>query len=297
MTRAFPFLRPPGDVVDAGPWSRTAADGTEELPGELPDWDYDTTLSISRPVRVDGLRARRSSGLPDDAEIDLTIRWSASSSALRGRAWRAAVPPRDDVELGVEFELGGEELGGVLELATVLTLRRARDGALPAAPKRPGSVLWSDRHQVLLQGDAVLFPVALADFHDLPYPTKAAWYLEVGDDLGAAALGSVLLLANERREVVVNALTTAGAPTEADRRVLSTLRTDVVRALVERALANEDFTDDVDHPTGSLGALLAAVLRTTFPAFEVEALRRERLLEPALFTARLQDATDLLAAP
>ena len=70
-----------------------------------------------------------------------------------------------------------------------------------------------------------------------------------------------------------------------------------MRALIERALANEDLTDDTDHPTGSLGALLAVVLRRTLPGVGVEALRRERLLEPVLFTARLQDATDLLAAP
>jgi hypothetical protein len=290
-------MRPPGDVVIAGPWSRVAAEGTEELPRELPDWDYDTVLSIRRPVQIDGLRARRLSGLAHDAEIDLTIRWSSSSSALRGRAWRAAVPSRDGVELNVEFDLQGDELGGFLALDTVLTLRRSIPGASPAAARRPGSVLWSDRFSILLQGDAVLFPLAIVDFHDLPYPTKAGWYLEVGDDLEAAALGSILLLANERREVVINALLAAGSPSDADRRVLSTLRTDVQRALIERALTHEDFADDVDYPTGSLGALLAAVVRTTFPAFSLEALRRERLSEPALFTSRIQDATDLLGAP
>jgi hypothetical protein len=297
MSRAFPFMRPPGDVVVAGPWSRAAADGTEELPRELPDWDYDTVLSIRRPVQIDGLRARRLSGLADDAEIDLTVRWAASSSALRGRAWRAAVPSRDGVELNVEFDLDGDELGGVLELATILTLRRSTPAASPAAARRPGSVLWSDRYSIMLQGDAVLFPLAIADFHELPYPTKAGWYLEVGEDLEAAALGSVLLLANERKEVVVAALVAAGAPTDADRRVLSTLRTDVLRALVERALTHEDFTEEVEYPTGSLGALLTAVLRTTFPALSLEALRRERSSEPALFTSRVQDATDLLAMP
>ncbi|MGW0042533.1 hypothetical protein [Rhodococcus sp. NPDC003348] len=201
------------------------------------------------------------------------------------------------MELNVEFELDGDELGGVLELATVLTLRRPTVGGSVAAARRPGSVLWQDRFSVLLQGDAVLFPLAIADFHDLPYPTKASWYLEIGEDLEAAALGSVLLLANERREVVVNSLAAAGSPSDSDLRVLSTLRTDVQRALIERALTHEDFDEDVDYPAGSLGALLAAVLRMTFPAFSVEALRRERLSEPALFTSRMQDATDMLAAP
>ncbi|QBJ97893.1 hypothetical protein ERC79_19545 [Rhodococcus sp. ABRD24] len=297
MSRAFPFIRPPADVVIAGPWSYAVADGTEELPRELPDWDYDSVLSIRRPVQIDGLRARRLSGLAEDAEVDFTVRWASRSSALRGRAWRAEVPARDGIEIDIEFDLDGDELGGVLDLDTVLTLRRSTEGASPAAACRPGSVLWNEKFSIVLQGDAVLFPLAIADFHYLPYPTKASWYLEIGEDLDAAALGSILLLANERREVVVNALAAAGAPSVADRRVLSALRTDVQRALIERALTHEDFADDVDYPTGSLGAVLTAVLRMTFPAFSLEALRRERLSEPALFTSRVQDATDLLAAP
>lgn len=295
MSRAFPYIRPPADVVVAGPWSRATGSGSGELPNELPDWDYDTVLSLRRPVRVDGLRARLLSGLTEDAEIDLCVRWSSSSSMLRGRAWRTPVPARDGVELTIEFDLEPDELGGNLELATVLTLRRSAPSTSRAVAHRPGSILWSDAYSVLLQGDAALFPLAIADFDHLPYPTNAGWYLEVGDDLEAAAIGSILLLVNERRKVVVDAVAAAGSPTDADRRVLSALRTDVQRTLIERALTSEDFRDDVDYPTGSLGALLRAVLRTTFPDLSLEALRRERLLEPALFNSRIQHATGFMA--
>lgn len=297
MSRAFPFLRPPRDVVAASPWSQANTDGTTELPAALSDWDYDTVLVLRRQVTVDGLRVRRLCGLPDDSAIDLTVRWFATSSALRGRAWQTAVPAQDGVEFAVDFELGGDELGGNLELVTVLTLRHAAPGASTAAPQRPGSQLWTDRFSVLLQGDAALFPLAVADFHDLPYPSNSAWYVELGEDLEAAALGSVLLLANERNEAVITALKSAAAPSEADRRVLSVIRAEVLRALVERALTDEDFSDQGDYPTGSLGALLAAVVRTTFPGSTVDALRRERQSVPALFTCRIQDATKLLGAP
>ena len=158
----------------------------------------------------------------------------------------------------------------------------------------PGSVLWSDRQRVLLEGDNALFPIATADFHDLPYPTGAGWYLHVDEDLEGAALGSILLLVNERHEVVLRAVEAAGSPTEADRRVLSTLRTDVLRSLVERALTDEDLTEETDYPVGSLGALLTTVVRNAFPAFSLEALRRERQTSPALFSSRLQETSRLL---
>jgi hypothetical protein len=298
MNRAFPFLRPPGDVVTTGPWSRPTPDGVEPLPVALRGWDYDTTLTLHRAVTVDGSRARTHAGLGEGSTLDLSVQWHATGSALRGRAWRCSVPPTDAFAATVDLELPGTDLGGSLELTTSLTLRAPAPGASAAAPRRPGSVLWSDRHRVLLQGDDTLFPIAPADFHDLPYPTGAGWYLHIDEDLDAAALGSILLLVNQRHDVVMRALRSAATPTEADRRVLSTLRTDVLRVLVERALTDEDFTDETDYPTGSLGAFLSHVLRNAFPPmFTLEALRRERHTSPALFSSRIQETTDLLAGP
>lgn len=297
MTRAFPFLRPPMDVVTTGPWSRLTPDGGAPLPDALLDWDYDTTLSLFRPMTVDGARIRHLSGLPAEAALDLSVQWFATSSALRGRAWRSALPAVDAHEAAATFELLGGDLGGSLELVTSITLRSSAPGASAAAATRPGSVLWSDRHRVLLQGDNTLFPIAPADFHDLPYPTGAGWYLHIDEDLEAAALGSLLLLVNERHDVVMHALDTAASPTEADRRVLSTLRSDVLRVLVEHALCHEDLSDDVEYPVGSLGGLLINVVRNAFPAFSLEALRRERQTAPALFSSRIQATSNLLVAP
>ncbi|MGY1813289.1 hypothetical protein [Blastococcus sp. SYSU D00820] len=297
MTRVFPFLRPPGDVVVVGPWSRLTPDGGEPLPDTLTDWDYSTTLVLHRPLTVDGLRLRRLSGLPEDAAVDLSVQWLATSSALRGRAWRSGLPTDDGAGVTIDFELPSDDLGGTLELVTSVTLRRSAPGASRAAATRPGSVLWSDRQRVLLEGENTLFPIATADFHDLPYPTGAGWYLHIEEDLEAAALGSILLVVNERHAVVMGAVEAASSPTEADMRVLSTLRTDLLRVLIERALTSEDLTEESDYPVGSLGALLLTVVRNAFPAFSMEALRRERQTAPALFSSRIQETSQLLVAP
>src|SRR3712207_810305 len=58
VTRAFPYRRPPHDVVRAEIWAMDLADGSIPLPDVLPDWDYSTHLSLSRSVVVDGVRAR-----------------------------------------------------------------------------------------------------------------------------------------------------------------------------------------------------------------------------------------------
>ncbi|MCO1655305.1 hypothetical protein [Pseudonocardia humida] len=298
MSRAYPFRRPPDDVVTAGPWLRVDAGDTGELPSDLPDWDYETVLPLRRPISIDGLRARRECGLRDDAQLVLSVIWASSSSSLRGRAWQFPVPPADAAEYRIAFDLPGGELGGRLDLETVLTLRSPGTASgSAAAPSRPGSVLWRDTRSVMLQVDAVLFPLAVVDFEHLPYPTGAAWHLELGHDLEAQALGSVLLLVNQRREIVTDALAAAADPADADRRVLSAVRTDVIRSLIERAVVDDEFDDEFEYPTGSVGALFASVLKTTFPDRPLEAVRRERDHDPALLSTRVQSATDLLAGP
>lgn len=295
MSRAYPYRCPPVDVVTTGPWLRVMADSIDELPPDLPEWDYGTVLHLRRPMKVDGLRARSECGLPPDSQLMLTVVWSAANSSLRGRAWQAPVADAAEVELEIDFELPGDELGGRLDLETCLTLRSPGSQGSLTAPTRPGSVLWRDVRSVMLQGDAVLFPLSIVDFEHLPYPTGAAWHLELSHDLESQALGSILLLANKRRETVTAALKAASDPSDADRRVLSTIRSDVIRSLVERALVDDEFDPEADYPTGSVGALLASVLRATFPDRSLEALRRDRDHEPVLFTTRIQHATNLLA--
>src|SRR3954447_16419992 len=109
MSRAFPFLRPPDDVVTPGPWSRLTPDGAEPLPANLQDWDYSTTLSLYRPLSVDGLRLRRLSGLTAEADVDLSVQWFATSSALRGRAWQMPLPAEDSIDLSIDFLLPGDD--------------------------------------------------------------------------------------------------------------------------------------------------------------------------------------------
>jgi hypothetical protein len=295
VSRAYPYRRPPGDVVASGPWLRVNGDSLDELPLDLPDWDYGTVLHLRRPMRVDGLRAREACGLSPDSAVTLTVVWAAANSALRGQAWQGLVPAVDGAELEIDFELAGDELGGRLDLETGLILRAAGPGTSASAPSRPGSVLWREVHSVMLQGDAVLFPLAIVDFEQVRYPSGAAWHLELSEDLDSQALGSILLLANKRRPIVTSALQNAGDPTDADRLVLSAVQSEVIRSLVERAVVDEDFDPEAGYATGTVGALLASVLRATFPDRDLVALRRERAHEPILFTTRLQNATGLLA--
>jgi hypothetical protein len=294
VSLAFPYLRPPEDILRCSPWALEVANGTIELSEDLPTWDYNSILALRRSISIDGDRARNTSGLTADAELQLVVRWSASASWLRGLAWSQAVPPRDD-ELQIAFDLPGIDLGGTLELSLMLTL--VSPGSKPSrlAPTKPGSVLWADRTEVRLRGDGSRFPLAIVDFGDLLYPEGASWHLEIGADLEEPALGSILLLVNERRDIVLSALRAAADPGEADQAVLSILSTDLVRGLLERAITDEMFQASTDYPLGSVGAVLKSLLRRRFPETDLESLRREYNQDPALLASRIQAAAGLLA--
>jgi hypothetical protein len=292
MSVVHPYRRPSDDVVRANPW--TLAGELTELADDLPDWDYDTVLPLRRTLVVDGARARRECGLEDDAELAVSVRWTASGSLLRGRAWHAPVPPTDGVELSVEFDLPGTDLGGTLGLDFSLILIRPGGTTSKIAPRRPGSVLWADRRDVRLRGDATQFPIVVTDFGSSAYPADAPWILDIGGGLEDAALGSLLLLVNEKRKNVVDVVTgRAGHDSTRSAAVLSMLRADTLRGLVERAVVEEDFDISMEYPTGSTGAVLQAVLRQHFDD-DLETLRREHTQDPAYFAARIQAAAGLL---
>jgi hypothetical protein len=298
VSHAFPYRRPPRDVVRPGPWIRDTPDGSTELGTGLNDWDYNTVLSLRRRVNVDGSRARAGCGLPHDARLALTVRWTASNSMLRGRAWQHYVTGGDDQQLDIAFDLPGTELGGLLDLELMLTVLDSGAGSPSAsAPRRPGSIVWSQRTAIDLAGDQVRFPIAVGDFAELLYPSETAWHLDIGTDLHAAALGTVLLVVNQGRPAVVEALTSVSTPSPEQSVIMSFLWADVLRGLVERAVTDEDFDPEYDYPTGSLGAVLIAVLAKRLPDMDIASLRREHMNDPAMFASRIQSAARLLAVP
>ena len=296
-TRAWPYRRLVGDLVQASAW--VIDPGTEaerEIPGSLPDWDYQTDLKLRRRVSIDPLACRDSIGLASEAPLAISVRWNAVPSLLRGSA--AWVPLTDDTqEYVIDVDITGERLGGVVRLETLVVL--AADGEpRPAVAHLIGSNLWHDSIEIRLQGDAPLFPIALIPFSQSSLPARAAWFLELGADLNATALGAIQLLVNEEHPRIVAAVGRAGSPNDVDRTVLSALRSDVVRTMLERALGDEAFEMTQPFEKDTLGAVLQGLMRTYMSSYlddDIAEIRRIRANDPPLFATIVQAATELMA--
>ncbi|MBO2461451.1 hypothetical protein J4709_28100 [Actinomadura sp. LCR2-06] len=135
--------------------------------------------------------------------------------------------------------------------------------------------------------------MAVIDFGKTSFPDRAAWHLQIGDNLEAATMGSLLLLINERNEVAATAFKNAGNPRPIDKVVLSAIYGDAARIMIENALRHHELGDDVSFGEDTLGSTLTRLCSTLFPGDSINELRLRRDQSPSLFASELQAAVKI----
>ncbi|MGW4354065.1 hypothetical protein ACWELJ_18460 [Nocardia sp. NPDC004582] len=293
QVRALPYRIPDACAIDAHQWRLDLDGGEIPMPEAYPHWDYQTVLTLRRQVEIDLGRVISESKLAPGTPLALAVVWTATGSSLRGTG--ARIPLTADGPVEVVVVLPGADLGGTLQLDTILVLSERRIGSdRPVAARRAGSVLWSDRHSIRLQGDAPQFPMAIIDFENTTYPDDAGWYLEIGSNLEAATMGSLLLLVNERKRVIASALENAAKPRAQDQVALSMVYIDVARTMIEHALAQPDFEDSMTYPDDSLGATFQALFARLFPSTTISEIRTLAARSPSRLASDVQAAINNL---
>ncbi|WP_228372737.1 hypothetical protein [Demequina maris] len=285
------------DVIQAGDWLLVEDGEAIDLPTALAAWDYQSNLRVRRIVELEPLRIRNEVGLPAHAPIVLSVIWSATGSNLSGPAVSLRLGHEVRERHVIEFSLRAADLGGTLSLRTLVALGARVTNAPETAPWRAGSILWMDTIDLRLQGDAAQFPMAVIDFAHTALPETAGWHLQITGGMETAAMGALLLLINSSHEQVVGAFEAASRPRPAQRAVLSAVRSDVARTLVEHALVRDDFDPAEPYPDGSLGATCADLFNKLFDGRSVTDVRLGREHSPGMFATELQAYTQLFQEP
>lgn len=291
---ALPYHTPAADRVIASSWNLVIRSvDVGDLPAEVPEWDYNTDLKISRTVKIDFDAIYSDSRIPPSAELAATVVWESSGSRQRRRAYRCKI--EDQNELNVECVLAGSEVGGTVTITTFICLGTAIESAAqPFTAHLGGSILWSDSTEVRLEDDAPQFPVTIVDFALTNLPEKSAWYLQISNNLDSAALGSLLLCINLANPTVSSAFEHAAAPALEGVNIVQAVHADVARQMVEHALVDEEFNHDIEYPDESLGRMLQSLIQRYFPDQDVDEIRARRNALPTLFSAEVQDAVGIL---
>jgi hypothetical protein len=266
-----------------------------ESPDSAPDWDYFTPLHIERDIEVDLRGLKADCGLDDQAIIAGVVTWHSSWTNLRGCTPPA--PIRDGLNT-LALELPGEVLGGRLTIESRLILGAAVHSGLSLAPHRAASTLWAESHRVTLEGTGGRFPVLPLSFaaSGIAGGRAGLWALILETtDLSAAGVGSLRLLLNTDHPALRSLLSERDS---ADVRWLQEfLRFDTTRQLLEFALANDELATDADYDEGTLGELLASVVKRLFPHRDLEDLRGDWRIAPGELQAELQARLRFLDQP
>ncbi len=275
-------------------WHEVRGGRTELLGDSIKDWDHLTVLSLRAELEVDTTAVRRSAHLGPKSELMVTVSAGSNSTRLRGPVWIGAVNSSARSRLQIEFDVGGSELGGRLDLVTQLVVSRP-DPADGLGASQVGAIIWKHRHSVVLEGDAAQFPAETADLSQPPYNLgRAAWLLEtVSDDLDVAAAAAVRLVVNDAHPVMRRVLD--GDASAECVLALEAIRWDVARQLIDAALTTPEFIErDEAFEEDSFGWLLASVLATHFPGESARSVRAMRDTERARYEAALQHAARIL---
>jgi hypothetical protein len=291
MGEARPYLEPTPDAIKAGAWYLVTDDGEEALPEWIKSWDMSRTLRLRRHLEVDVDRVLADTRL-GRARLAFSVVYA---SDLEDEACRFTLEESGGaVPVELELNLTGPTLGRSVNLQTSLILVDAGNKNSGPVAWRRGSVLWQDPKKIRLHGDSSQFPIMEVDFTASGLDPGAPWFVQIHQDLDLPAMGSVVLLLNERFPLV----TEAAKELEGERRefavVRSALYADVGRVLVEAALSHEDL--DEEWPEDSLGAVLAALVASRFSE-SADELRGIRAEDPAAWAALLQARLNLLREP
>ena len=287
----FPsYLRPDADAIDRARW--TVRVGGREVGGSAVEgWDYSTPVQVRFTCRVDLAALLGSASLGDDALIRLVLRWRSTGTGIRGVSEGTIV---DNAHPVAALALDGTELGGDLLIDAALILDSAGKTPGTLAPHRPGSLLWSRRRKLELEGDRERFPVELVSFRQagLRGP-KGTWSLKWDSrDLEHAVGSAVRLQMNLDHPRSRAAAKAPDDPRNAE--FIGVLRWDITRQLITAALDDEEHFHTLDDwPGRSLGAALAARIRTVFPGRSLDECRVLRLTHSQDFETTLHTATGL----
>jgi hypothetical protein len=251
----------------------------------IPDWHYLTDLSVEWSLEVDLQGLAQDCSLSPLAQIGALIAWRSGRTNLVGCGRLITLADGQNI---LDALLPGRELGGTVTLEVRMVLLETDFLAGEFAPRRPGSLLWQQDQKIILEGVGGRFPTLATDFSTVGLPAGDAglWYLEITDsDLGTSASQALRLYLNKAHTCIRDLLDNPAAAVSVA--TVRFLRYDTVRQLLEVALSHEEFDDRAQYGQGTLGDVLAALLRLYLPGRNLSQLRTEYSLSHADIDAEL----------
>ncbi len=282
---AYPYLRPDGDAVVAGPWLATL-DGEPCVIDnhQIEHFDYSASLRMERNVSLDFARAAEEIGIAPDSLQLLCIVTQGTGNQRIPRGQQVVARQVMDAEhpsASLEFVVHGHDVSRSLNLATELVLLSAGSTTGRLSPKHRGARLWKDSTRISVDPAGMRFPMETVSFAEAfsEGHRDAQWFLDWSPQhLDQEFTSSVRLYLNEDRPEFVEAVQ------DEEEIVLRMLICSVAGQMIRSAITLEHFPLDPAVSTpGSTGSVIEAWMNQAFPGQSVGSVRTLAQNDPARF--------------
>lgn len=270
------FRTPKNSRILLENWMLMSDEKITMLPESLTHWDPSTSVSLQRKITIDAIGIFQDCALSEQDKLQLSIVWHCPLTSLRGCLARHAILCEKNWTRTVECTLPSNLLADRIHIDTQITL-----ASIPSSksnylgPKLPGSILWTDRCTLVLEGKGARFPVEAISFAERTWlAPEAAWHLEWdgGQDLEKPLLSGLRLFLNVDHPAIHDAIVKPQS-TES-KLIFSAIHFDVGRTLIMGSLKNEEFVQEVrKFEEGTIGLATQRLIRMLFPEISLTALK------------------------
>lgn len=289
-TIAFPYRIVNDETVALEDWKYWDDEGLPKSASNgIPGWDYDAPIVLTTSVSLNPMELVELSGMSGlGAEVSLMVSVSTGPSKHRWIEYRTDIPMEDSWEQGIRMELNSASMAEQLILQTDIILANDLSSTESFVARHAGSRLFSNRTVIQLEGSLDRFPMDMLTFGTslrfLGAPS-ALWYLDWDPSRpDSQFLGTVLLYINSDHEDIARLVQAA------DPAILSTLKCDVIRAMCQALLRNEEFVSQyAEYESGTVGGQVRDWLVFAFDDQGPKTLKSQLNSDPSRFEARLQD--------
>lgn len=266
-----PFFVPQTDVAIHSGWVQ--GDPPSPMPRLIEAWDYQAELGLRGSLAVDASALRDQSQLGLATRLQVLVIARSSTTKIERCVLSLDLPDLDHYELPLDLQLRGDWLGGRLTVETAIV-------ALDPVPLSAGSatesgaILWSVKHDTILEGYGGLFPTDTEDFRRTrPQFRNAPWALSVDqNDFDSLFAAAVRLTLNSGLPSIERML--AHPSREESSRLSSMLEFDVTRQLAFIAIGSDDvLARQVEPEAVTLGDVLRLLVARIWPTASTASLR------------------------
>ena len=291
---AFPFLTLGDDQVEAAPWCGFDEDGSiAPVTDHIAGWDHARELRLTRSLGLPTGPVGTRLGMADEeVGLEVVVRAGTGPGSMPRRTWILFRGPlRAGMTALIDHTVPGEGLSHRLRLETSILLVRPNLGTSRFAPRRPGSILWRDEIEIILEGESPRFPMEIVSFRERfsgRAESTSLWHLHwrpghMHRDFG----GSVRLFLNHDRQDFIDRFVGS------DPLTLQCTLADVITQILGHALQDDDLEEILaDSEPTSVAGHVSTWLDLAFPGQDIAAVRNLRRTSPGLFHSAILAMAD-----